>query len=426
MRTRWIDDWISLRAESTNTRRNYRRLIRLFANFSADRCSKDFYSVVSDWRQAKEYGNMEREQFVEDWEDVVRSFHAQIKERYASLTVATLLTVVKSFFGFWNIPVKVDLPKRACVTYHNKDLTKDDIKQILAHASPRDRVMWLILLESGMRASSLINMKYWQIQDDFEKHRVPMRIVFPSASLKDHVGDRWTFIGQEGYRELKQYLRRRLPLDSEDYVFASEKRKLVKGEQFSISSLSTKFGKLIKQLGLDKREDGKPRRYRQHGLRKYFRNNMKAAINFREFWMGHSIGSDEHYISRDIEVHRAEYSKNYPSLRIYESPKEELRSKDDIIVKLTERTAELEKKNLELTQKLNSHMLSNDQVQELLRRIEKLEKLAAPTRTLLKTLNTTPETSSELRAFTKQMKDNVMEFVRLASETKKAEKKQQD
>jgi hypothetical protein len=34
--------------------------------------------------------------------------------------------------------------------------------------------------------------------------------------------------------------------------------------------------------------------------------------------MGHSLGTDEHYISRDVETYRKLYADNYASLRIYE------------------------------------------------------------------------------------------------------------
>lgn len=138
------------------------------------------------------------------------------------------------------------MPKRACVVYHNRDLTRDEIRQILTFASPRYRVIWLIMAESGMRAETAVNLRYWQIKEDFEAKRIPMRIILPSSSLKDHVGDRFTFIGEDGFQELSEYLKRRLPLKDDDYVFASEKAGKVKGEQFSVASLSVKFNRIVR------------------------------------------------------------------------------------------------------------------------------------------------------------------------------------
>jgi hypothetical protein len=164
-----------------------------------------------------------------------------------------------------------------------------------------------------------------------------MRIELPSSSLKDHVGDRWTFIGEDGFKALKEYLTRRLPLDDEDYVFVSEKKGLVQGKQFTVASVSTKFARVIQKLDMAKAREGKPKRIRMHGLRKFFRNNIRADSAYIKFWMGHSLGTDAHYISRDLEKHREEYRKGYPFLRIYEtvddlvSLREEIRKRDEEI-----------------------------------------------------------------------------------------------
>lgn len=350
----WIEDWLAERAESEETKGSYKRNIHIFAEFSDKRWNTNFNGVVLNWRKAKRAGDAEREDFLEHWNDIVRNFNTYIKRKYAPLSVKKILTTVKSFLGFWNIPVNVRLPKRACVTYHNRDLTREELRQILTHASPRDRVAWLIMAESGMRASTLINLKYWQIKDDFEKGKIPMRIMLPSSSLKDRVGDRWTFIGEDGYKELKEYLKPRKPLRDDDYVIVSEKQGKVKGKQFTYSSLSVKFSRIVLKLDLAKPKGRKPKAIRMHSLRKYFRNNIKADTAYREFWMGHSLRTDEHYISRDVETHRNEYAKGYQHLRIYEPSealskhyvtvaelKEQLKMKDQDIKELKETVAKV-------------------------------------------------------------------------------------
>jgi predicted patatin/cPLA2 family phospholipase len=63
--------------------------------------------------------------------------------------------------------------------------------------------------------------------------------------------------------------------------------------------------------------------------------------------MAHSLGVDSHYITRDVEVHRREYLKGYPYLRIFEPPEtltktyvtltqlqEQLRKRDETIFEL--------------------------------------------------------------------------------------------
>jgi integrase len=317
LENRWIEDWLASVCESEKTVRSYVHNIAVFTNFCRAR-GLNFSLVVEDWRRAKRLGEVEREDFLERWGDAVRSFFTYVKKQHAPLTTKNFIVTIKSFFRFWDIPVKAELPKRACVVYHNRDLTREEVRLILTYASPRDRVIWLLMVESGMRADTAVHMQYWQLKEDFEAERVPMRIILPSSTLKDRVGDRWTFVGEDGFRELKNYLTPRLPLNDDDFVFASEKAGKVVGEQFSVASLSVKFNRLVQKLGLDKSRLGKPKRIRMHGLRRYFRNYMKCDEAFRKFWMGHSLGVDAHYITRDPEAHRREYAKGYQHLRIFE------------------------------------------------------------------------------------------------------------
>jgi len=375
----YVEDWLSAVAESSRTERKYIENTVAFAEFARGR-GQDFYSIVDVWRKVKASSINEREEFLDVWMDIVRSFHTQLKRKYAPLVIKNFLATTKSFLKFWDIPVRVRLPRHACVIYHNRDITKEELRQILTFASPRDRVIWLVMAESGMRVSTAINMRYGQIREDVEADKIPMRIMLPSASLKDHVGDRWSFIGEDGVRELKEYLRRRLPLDDDELVFASEKPGKVVGDQFSVSSLSIKFSRIVKKLGLAKprgTDQKKPKSVRQHCLRKYFRNNIRVEQAYRKFWEGRGLGSDEHYISRDVEKHRRKYREGYPYLRIYDIEpmirREDIESivearvKERLAQRRQEQAQEIERLQSQV-QKLTVEKLSPEDV-EMLRRI---------------------------------------------------------
>ncbi|MBS7616421.1 tyrosine-type recombinase/integrase [Candidatus Bathyarchaeota archaeon] len=347
---KYLEDWLSAKCESTKTLRSYLFCWENFADFAKTR-GLDANRLVEDYRAVKYESYQERERFLEVWQDTVRSFYSWLKKKgFAPLTAKNHLATLRSFFSYWDIPLKVELPRHSYVMYHNRDLTKEEVRQILTFASARDRVIFLVMAESGMRVETTVNLKYWQIKEDFEAQRIPMKILLPSESLKDHVGDRWTFIGDDGYRELRNYLQRRLPLEDDDYVFASEKEGKVKGEQFTPASLTVKFNRLVQKLGIDKSiGKGKPKRIRLHGLRKYFRNNMKADSAYVRFWMGHSLGTDAHYISRDVEEHRKRYKEGYPYLKIFEPSVEsihvlydQIRERDEKIQRLIQNQKHLE------------------------------------------------------------------------------------
>ena len=126
----------------------------------------------------------------------------------------------------------------------------------------------------------------------------------------------------------------------------------MKGEQFTVASLSTLFRKTVRALKLEKGSQyGKPSHFRMHGLRKYFCNYMRADPAFREFWMGHSLGVDAHYVSRDPEFHRKEYKKGYESLRILEPvTPAQLQDINDQLKQKDQEIQELRKEMRELTQ----------------------------------------------------------------------------
>jgi integrase len=326
-----------------------------FAEFCKAR-GKDSGALVDDFRAAKRLGEPHRETFLEEWQDIIRAFNTWLKPKYAPMSVKNHLVGLKSFLRYWDIPLKVELPKHSYVVYHNRDIKQEELKKILTFASARDRVIWLVMAESGMRPDNAVNLKCAQIKEDFEASRVPMKIMLHSSVLKDHVGDRWTFIGEDGFRELKAYLQGK-KLKDDDYVFASERQGQCKGEQFSQASLSVKFNRLVQKLGIDKslgkREEvgrPKPKQIRLYGLRKYFRNNHGADSSYVQFWMGHSLGVDAHYISRDVEEHRKKYAEGYRTLRVFESTldlsnfTELLSIKDREIKELKEKMAEIDQK----------------------------------------------------------------------------------
>jgi hypothetical protein len=112
----------------------------------------------------------------------------------------------------------------------------------------------------------------------------------------------------------------RKDISDEDYIFVPDVPKRMRKKYLSPETFSNKFSKIVLKLGLDKQtEKGQPKELRLYCLRKYWFKYMKAESTFKNFWFCHKTVND-HYITRDIEVHRQEYAKYYNDLRIYEPP----------------------------------------------------------------------------------------------------------
>ena len=351
-------------ADSEATKRSYTYTLRRFAEYVKENHDFDIMDLKRMWREIKYNGEVEREKFLDYLQDIIDEYRAYLKSKgVTNMNLRVTLAIISSYLkkGCGIKGVDVSIPRASYVEYHNRDITKEEIRKILEHASLRDKCFFLMMVESGLRPSTLLQLKYKHIKEDYEAGRIPMKINLPSSILKDRVGDRFTFIGEDGYKVLKEYLSLRKHIDDEDLIFQPQREDKDRNEMLSTAAMSKKFGELVLKLGLDKvKEKGKPKNLRLYCLRKYFFNNMKCDSAFRNFWFGHR-SVDDHYISRmDIQRHREEYMKGYPHLRVYETRRdfelarlqEEIKKRDKIIEQLLQKLGEYEKRLKEVEETL--------------------------------------------------------------------------
>jgi hypothetical protein len=350
-----IEDWLS--HVEPKTRELYKPCWEKFSAFCMAR-GKDPLRLVDDYREARYQGEREKDRFLDDWKDIIKGYTTMLEAKvdartYAPCTVKNHLVAVKSFLTWWEIPLRVKLPLHTFTIYHNRDITREDIRLIISRATSRERAIYLMMAESGIRGGTALKLKYEHVREDFEKDIIPMRILTPAEILKGHLPGRFTFIGEDAARALREYLKPRLPLRDHDFVFASERPKTMARaghEQITEASISVKFTRTARKLGLEKGAPmGKPGPIRLHSLRKYFRNNMRVDWGLREFWMGHTGLDVNHYLKQSVEEHRKEYAKAYEELRILEPSshtglkdiQEKLKQKDTEIQELRAQIQEL-------------------------------------------------------------------------------------
>lgn len=320
-----IELWILKKCGSETTRTRYLRRSELFfewANIEPDK-------VIEAWKQVKYSNDLgARERFIDEWTEKIELYVYKVLKDLAPLTRLNELACLQSFFKAHKIPVEPQKQRYAFVKYHNRDITKQEIRRILEHSQIRNRAFFLFMAESGLRPYTMVQLRYKHIKKDFEVDKVPMKIELPSELLKDRVEPRWTFIGEDAFKTLKEYLTPRLPLDNEDLIFAP-KRSDTKHSFLLPGTFTNIFGTTATKLGIAESRGGKPRNVRLYCLRKFFNEHMRyEGFNtaYREFWLCHT-NTQIHYISRDPEKHREEYSKGYANLRIYRVKAEEATQK---------------------------------------------------------------------------------------------------
>jgi len=386
-----ITKWLLKVSGTDTTRKTYEVRIKAFGEYLKEHCGIDIETLKESYREARYTSEIERQKFLDKLQDAIEDYACFIKtQKRTPIHEANLLAIAVSYIkkGCGIKDIEVTFPRMFTI-FHNRDITKEEIIKILEHATIRDRAFFLMMAESGLRPSTLLNLRYKHIKQDYEKSTVPMKIELPSELLKDRISDRWTFIGEDGFRVLKEYLSTRKSIDENELLFIAERPSKLKGELVAETSFSNKFSRIVQKLGIDKPlGQGKPKSIRLYVLRKFFFNNMKCDSAYRNFWFCHS-SVDDHYISQDQQRHREEYLKGYKFLRIYQP--------GDVDVRLEALTNELKA--------TREQLISKDRV------IEEMRKDSEATKTTLKQLEpllnfTKSLDEKDLKTFFKAISDD--------------------
>ena len=180
-----VDIWIRKVCGSKETERNYLLRIEKFCKhykINPDELIKKWKTVRHDWT--------ERQKFIDEWSEKVEDYYALSDS--TPLSKLTEISPIKSFFRSHRIPIEVRTQKHPHVTYHNRDITKSELRRILDHSELRDRTFFLMMAESGLRPSTLVQLKYRDIREYYENNEVPMKIRIRTDPNKFKDKESWT------------------------------------------------------------------------------------------------------------------------------------------------------------------------------------------------------------------------------------------
>lgn len=178
-----------------------------------------------------------------------------------------------------------------------------------AMSNLRDRSMFLLAFQSGVRKNVLWSLNYGHVKNQlYPVMQIPLRLKITEdvdIKLRSYgLPYYWTFLQGEAVQALKQYCDR-YHRDSPDDkpLFPSNK-----GNRLDRTTIWTIFKRAARRAGLD------PKTVWVHSLRKAFRKVVRTSPidpDFAEALMGHLLpGSRENYFDRhDIEELAEEYMK---------------------------------------------------------------------------------------------------------------------
>ncbi len=347
-----VDKWIVnvqySHSKSKATESSYRSILKTFTSFMA----KTPQQIQDD------YNNTTDREFKRKYAQTLQNFIVYLsKQGCAPGTIRSYVGVVKSFFKYTDLPLGYVPVGRSRSVYHNRDITREEIVQILAYANLRDKAYFCMMAQSGLRPVTLNKLRYEHIQKDFEAGVIPLKIDVPPEIAKGQYRSYFTFVGPETVRFLRLYLKTRPHIRSDDYLFACLRER--KNKQLTPKSPSRTFSKITRKLEkcdaltIKKRVYRKPAEIRLYNLRKFFRKYATpAGFEYVQFWMGHIVreGVDEHYRPKDPEFHRKLYAeKAMPFLRLETSTPSET---EKIIKKQQEEIERLKKERITLAKEI--------------------------------------------------------------------------
>jgi integrase len=362
----WIDSVAASHSNSSETAYKYRHTLKLFCDF----IGKTAKEIVADIEV------IDDRQFRKRYTPLVNGFRSQLSKSYAKGTVSSMMGAIKSFFKYNSLPLEFVPQTRIVVSYHNRDITREEIQEILSISAPRSRAFFCMMAQSGLRPETLCNLKLKHVEPDFSKDMIPCKVDVPQELAKGQYRAYFTFMGEESVKYLKAYLQTRPALTSEDYLFAqvassgasvdSARAKLPASPKSFSSIFKEALQKLKKKGAIDYeiRENGKPSELRLYTLRKFFRKFAnQAGFELVQFWMGHIVrsGVEESYRPNDPKWHRDEYTKKaMPYLRFEVATPDEnasvIMEQAKEIEELRARARDLEKKAADKDETINKMM----------------------------------------------------------------------
>jgi integrase len=311
-----VETWLSSVALSQSgaqtTNSLYRRGLSYFLSF-IDAKPEDIQ---------KDYEEMQERDFKHKYGQLIRAWNADMLSKgYTPGSVGSFAVAVRSFFKHNDLPLSFMASIRRKVTFHNRDITKEEVVHILSVSSPRDRAFFAVMAQSGLRPSTLCALRIKHLEPDYSQNLNPLKISVPEDLTKGQYHSYLTFIGEDANRYLRDYLKTRPNLNRDSYVFTKQASEEPMTRN-TISSSFRKAARMLRDKGLmdfEQKQKDKPAEVRLYSLRKWFRKYaIQAGFENVDFWMGHTgPGVDSAYRPKDEEFYRKIYAeKAMPFLRL--------------------------------------------------------------------------------------------------------------
>ena len=304
----WINTIAFSHSHSNNTPATYKPHLQRFlthANITTEQILKDNETLTD-------------KQFKRKYTPNKVTHRKTTKRTLCTRNNTETLNVTKSYFKYNSLPLNYLPTGRSYPMFQNRDITQQEIIEIIKSANPREQAYYTLMTQSGLRPNEISNLKIGDVENILQENTpTPCLITIRQEATKGKYHPYFTFTGKESIKYIKEYFKRtnRTSLTPEDYLFTMEDGKTKTYSDLISQLFRRTTEKLKKQTVIEfknkKSEKTNRNELRLYNLRKYFRNNAgKAGEDYVNFWMGHSNGVDDHYFTQtDTEKHRKQYKE---------------------------------------------------------------------------------------------------------------------
>jgi len=255
-------------------------------------------------------------------ENKLREFCVML-EKEKNLSKSTVVfkyhAVVKSFYSYNNMPLKLKTPKY--VSREREPHTVEQIKDLMNVADVRERAFMMLLKDSGISREDIVTLKYGDIQNEYESNKdvIHIRLVRGKEQIEYD-----TFIGRNAIEHLRAYLdyrQRKGEKITKDSPLLAE----LNGRPLSANNLSQIFTRLSEKIGF---------MTSPHRFRKFFESHMglSAPSILVKSWMGHALGVEKSYFIPPVEKQREKYAEGYKELDLLKTEISEIERRKQMIV----------------------------------------------------------------------------------------------
>ena len=346
----------SIGRNSKNSRKSYRTGLNHFARFLKSRNqTPDIIISLLQNQQINTYELLD--QFVS----------YLINNGVTVVSLKTHVSIVRSYLEFYDIDIvpskfrrRVKVPKY--FPDQEEPLTIPDIRELLEYNSNhRLRTYILLLVSSGMRAMEACSLRLQDV--DFSVS--PTRIIIGKEKTKTK-RSRTIYCSDEATKHLRKLIEIHPSRKPQDLIFALEDGKIPRS---IYTRLLEQFQKLQHITEKDARKENSIRRkFTLHSFRRtcFSIINENTNSEFANYFLGHH--HSVYWTHKELELRNIFRTKCMPFLTIYQGTRDNtieaaLREKDITIKLLTNRIADIELQQKELSEILKN--LTPEKLQQI-------------------------------------------------------------